>query len=523
MTITTAKRRGVAVLPAPRLAPLALAAMLAAAPCHAAWVFTPAVGATETYTDNVSLQNDANKHGDFVSELHPGFTLSGGTSRVKVTGQAAEYLFLYSRGGVPNTTDHQLLYRLDGQASLVEDFLFLDAAAAGGPQAVSAFGPQLNNNLYAKGNRTEVRTWRISPYLRHHLGSSADLGVRVSRDEVDAGSRSLLGSSSGTTATADLTSGRTWNTLGWGLHYTHQVLNSEVAGHSLSETALGNLSLRLGHQFSLTASGGHDKYDYDALGGRTSGKNWSAGFIWTPSSRTRLAASGGRRYFGKTGALEASHRSRHTVWSLNYSDMVTTSRAQFLLPAAIDTAAMLDKLFASSIPDPVQRQQAVATYMAATGLPPTMADSVNYFSNRYMRQKQLQAAALFKGGHSDLMITAYNSLRNALSAQQTDSALLGSELATLNDHVRQRGISALGNYTLSPRSALVLNATVSRSRSLTTGLADRNAVLRLGLTHRFGQKLNGMVEVRHVSGGLEAGNGSGYRENAVSATLSMQL
>jgi uncharacterized protein (PEP-CTERM system associated) len=518
MTITTAKRPDRALL----LTPLALAALLWSAECRADWKFTPTAGVTETYTDNVGLSPDDRAHGQLVSEAMGGFSLTQQSARLRFAGSARVHQFVYTDGSIPNLNDRQHDYSATALAKLTDE-LFLDVFAAGGPQTISAFGPQMSDNLYSMGNRTMINSWRISPYLQHHFGNTAELLARFSRDGVDAGSRNPFGSSTSSTGSLNLNSGRSFNAVGWGLSYYHQELQNRLAGASSASNALASLRLRYSPQLSATATAGYDKYDYQALGGRTAGRNWTGGFIWTPSSRTSLQASNGRRNFGKTGSLSARHHSRHSVWSINYSDAITTSRQQFLLPSTIDTAALLDTLFSASIPDPVLRQQAVQSYLQATGLPPSLANNVNYLSNRYLRQKQLSAAVAFSWAHSSLVTSVSKTERTALSLQQSDSELLGSQLATLNDNVRQRGIDSLYTYRLNSRTSATGNVNFTRVTSIDTGITENHSQLRVGLARRFDRHMNFAVDLRHVRGGFGAASGRTYTENAVSASLTAQF
>jgi uncharacterized protein (PEP-CTERM system associated) len=518
MTITTAKRPAGALL----LTPLALAALLWSAECRADWKLTPLVGVTETYTDNANLQSDEFAHGQFVSEAMGGFALTGLSSRLRMSASARVHQFAYSDGSQANLNDRSHDYGATALAKLADD-LFLDVYAASGPQNISAFGPQVSDNLYSKGNRTTVNSWRISPYVQHHYGNVVDMMLRYSRDGVDAGERNPFGSSTASSGSLSFNSGAAFQNVGWGVSYNHQEMRSRVTGPSSSSNALANLRLRYSRRLSFTASGGYDEYDYQSLGGRTAGRNWTGGFIWTPSARTSLQASYGRRYFGKTGSLAASHHSRHSVWSINYSDAITTTRQQFLLPSTIDTAALLDTLFSASIPDPVLRQQAVQAYLQSTGLPPSLANNINYLSNRYLRQKQLQAAVAFNWAHSSLVTSVFKTERNALSLQQSDSQLLGSQLATLNDNTRQRGLSSVFTYRLSSRTAATANANLSRVTSIDTGLTENHSQLRVGLARRLDRRLNAAVDLRHVRGGSGAETGRTYSENALSASLTAQF
>lgn len=530
MTITTVKRRRTARLARRphastlRLAPLAVAAMLLAAPCHADWRVSPTFSLTETYSDNVALQRDELAQGQFVTELAPGLAVLGKGARYQVAASGEWRHFVYNNEKLPNTVDHQFQYAVNGKGELARDLLFIEASAAAAPQGVSAFGPQPGDNRYSAENRTQIKTWRISPYLTQRFGSSADLSLRYARDSVDAGKLNRFGSSESDSVSASLVSGAAFRTVGWGLSYMQQEIDNELTGPSSTKTLVSNLRYRLNPRLALTATMGYDRYDYQSLGGRTAGRSWSAGFDWQPSLRTSLAASIGRHYFGNTGALQARHRSRSTVWSISYGDEVTTTRQQFLLPSAIDTAAMLDNLFRTRIPDPVLRQQAVEAYIRAAGLPPSLANDVNYLSNRFMRQKELQASAAFTLPRSTAVLALYRSERIALSTQQSDSSLLGSQLLSLNDNVRQLGASLTYGYRLGPRTSLNAAANAARNRSLTTGIEQDTRSLRLGLVRELGRNVRAALDLRRVSGSVGVGVNAGeYQENAISASLSAQL
>jgi len=513
-----------------RLAPLALAvASLFAAPAALAdWRFTPTLRVVETYTDNVDLRPDDRAHSELISEITPGFALALDSRRLKGSAHASYRQFVYAKESSDrNRSDHFSQYGADLHGVVAEDLLFVDASASSGRQSVSAFGPRAEDRPYSDLNSTQVKTWRISPYLVQQFGRNARATVRYTRDSVESDRRSQFGDSLADTVSASLDSLPDAGKLGWGLNYQHQDLDSERVGETSTENISGRLRYQLLRTFALTANAGYDRYDYQTLGGRTAGRNWSAGFSWTPSQRSTVEASLGRHFYGTTGSLLASVRSRRSVWLLSYSDAITNSRSQFTLPAAVDTAAMLDRLFLTSIPDPVQRRQAVEAYIQASGLPPSLADSVNYLSNRYMRQKQLQASAAFRGLRSSAVLSAYANERTALSSQTSDSALLGSQLASLNNNVRQFGANATATYRLNGRSSLVGSATASRTESLTTGRESVQRHLRLGFNTQLGRHLNGSVELRRRLGDTDFEIGSlatrGYSENAISATLSMQL
>jgi len=499
--------------------------MLAALPAHADWKVTPSFSLSESYSDNVNQRGDATKRSSWITEASPGLDVQAHSSRVDFTGRARLYYYDYSEKNIPGVRDSTREYSASGRVNVVDQLFYVDASAGANARSISAFGPLVEDadgNRYTNDNSTDVKTWRISPYLTHRFGTFASAIVRYSHDSVNSDSRSIYGNSEADAASIDIASGTGFRTVGWNVRYARQDIDNEGFGKTSSENALLGLNYRIGTTLSLTASGGYDKYDYQALGGETSGASWSTGVAWAPSPRTNIQLSVGRHYLGNTGSLMALHRSRHSTWKLSYSDAVTTTRSQFTLPAAIDTASMLDSLFISTIPDPVVRRQAVEAYILAAGLPASLADSINYLTNRYMRQKLLQGSAAFNWRHSTAVLTAYASDRTALSSSESDSGLLGSQLSALNDSVRQYGLDGSYSYRLSARSNAVASLASSHARSLDTGLESRQTSLRLGLTHRFGRSVNGSVELRRTSGNSEVQRRD-YTENAVSATVTVQL
>ncbi|MCC2959942.1 TIGR03016 family PEP-CTERM system-associated outer membrane protein [Massilia sp. IC2-278] len=526
MTITTAKRsrmqRSLRLAPL-RLAPLA--ALLAALPAHAEWKVTPSISLTESYSDNVNQRSDATKRSSWITEATPAIAVQANSSRVQLNANARAYWYDYSEEDVPGVRNSQYQYDADSRFNVVDQLFYVDAGAGASSRSISAFGPLAedpNGNRYTSENQTDVKTWRISPYLTHRFGTFASGILRYSHDSVKSDASSVFGNSTADGVVLDIASGTGFRNVGWNVHVARQNVDNENFGDTSSQNATLGLSYRVGTSLNLTATGGYDKYDYQALGGETQGASWSVGFGWAPSPRTNIQMSVGRHYLGNTGSLMALHRSRHSTWKLGYSDAVTTTRSQFSLPAAIDTASMLDSLFMATIPDPVLRRQAVDAYILAAGLPSSLADNINYLTNRYMRQKLLQASSAFNWRHSSAVLSAYASERTALSSSESDSGLLGSQLRALNDSVRQTGLTGSYSYRLSARSTALASLSASHSRSLDTDLSGKQNSLRLGLTHRFGRSVRGSLELRRTTGDSDITRRD-YTENAVSATVTVQL
>ena len=55
----------------------------------------------------------------------------------------------------------------------------------------------------------------------------------------------------------------------------------------------------------------------------TEGDYWSAGVRLSPSQRTSILLKGGHRYFGNTGLVNITHRTRFTNWLISYEEDIT--------------------------------------------------------------------------------------------------------------------------------------------------------------------------------------------------------
>ncbi|RZA31796.1 MAG: TIGR03016 family PEP-CTERM system-associated outer membrane protein [Lysobacteraceae bacterium] len=510
----------------PRLAPLAIAAMLLASECRADWRVVPALELTERYTDNFRQQSNDLKRSQFISELTPSVAFAKTGPRLTLNGTAQWRHFAYRDDDLRDTLDHSFEYALSGRGTLVQDFLYVDASASETPSNISAFGPRVEDTPYLASNLAKVKTWRISPNLEQRFGKLALLSLRYTRDRVEGGGTRGFATTEGDGISANLAGQTAFEKLGWSLNHLRQELQDSINGETSTQNSTARLRYALTGRVGVTASVGYDRYRFQSLGGGdTAGRNWSYGFDWTPSLRTNLSASLGRHFYGQTGSFSLLHRSRRTSWNIVYDDGITTSREEFLLPSTIDTGSLLDRLFAASIPDPVARQQAVAAYIQNTGLPPNLVDNVNFLSNRYFRQRGLTGSMAFKMARASGVLSLGSTERVALSSQESDSSLLGNELSSRNDNVRQQSANASLDYRLGPRASAVAAIGWSRNRSLTTGLVDHRRDFRIGLNRQLGRKLQASVDLQRRTGsvGVSGRTNGPYQEHSISASLSAQL
>jgi uncharacterized protein (PEP-CTERM system associated) len=517
---TTEMARGKAIT---RRRPQALAALLflgaQATPVLAAeWRFTPELTLRETYSDNYNLAPSGSEQSGFVTEIAPGFTLTGQGRRAqfRATYQARSVNYSGSAG----SSNIQNYLDAGGKMELIDDFLFVDGTANISNVSSSAFGPQALDSTYATGNRSEVRTYTISPYVRKRYGSIAQGEVRYTHQGVNSDTGGFANYNSDR-LNASASSGEAYRTLGWDVAGSTQQSRYSDLDSVRSDYVNGTLRYRLTDQFSLTSSAGYERYTYQTQGDAPSGASWSVGFDWRPSSRTSLAATAGRRFYGDAYSLNGTHRSRFTTWNISYNEDITTQQEQFANSGSVSTSSFLNQAFLANIPDPVARAQAVDAFIRATNLPATLANGNQGLSNSFFLQKRLQGSVAYTSGKSSAVVSAYDTLRRPQSDTSANNGL-ASNNQFFSDQTRQRGVSGLYSLRLSSLSTMNLNAQYYRTTSLLSNVTDDNKLVTLGLSHQFSPRTTGTVELRRYQGSFNQ-TGSDFRENAISAYLSMRL
>jgi uncharacterized protein (PEP-CTERM system associated) len=475
------------------------------------WVFTPSLKVAETYTDNVFLSPEGSRQSDWITQLIPSISASANGPRLRLNAFYAPEIVYHAQTEREDKVFHR--GNAVGTLEVSDKLLFLEAGATVDQYDISLQGPLTTSNVNITGNRATAATAYVSPYLLRDIGSAARAEVRFTYSawESDEDEPALPDNTAGRILLR-LTSGPSYRLFTWDVAYSGEKIEYETQQETTSEVFTASARRSITSTVGLLLQAGYERYD-TGLPETIEDPRYSAGFDWTPTPRTRLAATAGQRLGEDTYGLEFRHRTRLTTWNVTYAEDITTAREEFFVPATQSTAGALDQMFLSQYPDPVARQQAVQEFIARTGLPPSLGAPVNFFSDQLFLQKRWLASAALQGVRNTLVATAFWQLRELVGST---SPIVGD--FTQSESIRTSGGSLAWGLRLTPRTRWNLEAGYSRSKFLDSGEVDDFTYLQAGLTRQFQPRVSGSLSYR-LQNKDSTQAGDEYRENAGIASL----
>ena len=492
---------------------------LVAGPIWAAkWDIHPTLSTDATYTDNVALAPAGSEKGAWVTQVTPGISVNATGAQLRLNATyGAQFLNRTENGS--GSADRQVNNQFSGSgnAELVKRVLFVDATGSVSQQNVSLLGPQADSNINNTGNRATVRTFSVSPYLRQAFGYSAQGELRLTHSTASTSDTTSLANTQSNGLNMRVSSGPAFKLYTWNVSYSRNSVDSAGQPAVTTETFTAGGRRLITSQVALTSSVGYEKSDYVAIANTPSGAFWNAGVQWTPTPRTNLAATIGHRYFGSTRSLDFSHRSRLTTWSAGYSEDITTTLGQALVPSSVSTAGYLDTLFLSSVPDPVERQKAVQAFIAQNALPPSLSVPLNFLTTQTILTKRWQASVGIQGVRNTVLTNVFRQTSESLAA---GVPLSGQGDFASSNTVQQTGGSALWNWRLGTQTAANLSASYTRNEFPGLDRKDDVKSVLLSVNRQFLPRVSGSLNYRSLRNDSSVSDAA-YRENAVTAALNL--
>ena len=486
------RARGLPILLAVTLAALAQPALAQTG----LWDFTPRVSASLEVTDNVRLAPRGQEDSDLIGTITPGFT-------VRREGQRAQLSLNYSLSSrfhldesSEDRTTHNLAGR--GRVEVIPDAVFVDAAASRTAQAASLLGPIGIGGTTPRDNLTETSRYSVSPYWIARFGDVANQQVRYTYDQVRY-HRSTRPTSDAHSAQYTLDSGPAFGRPFWQIagSYRDEEVRDGVRGEFASASATAGY--RFGRSLRLFVTGGREFNDFETDRDDDDGSFWLVGAGWAPTSVTNIDATYGERFFGKTGSVAVTHRSRRASYRLSFVDDISSTRG-----VGFGRFSDLADLLGLTVEDMFEQFtiEELNLLLALNDLDDPVV------TEGFFRTRSWRAGWTYDTGRSTFGITAFHSEREAESR---------SGLGVTEDDRTRYGVNGSWRWALGPRT----DATFSTGFSRTEFEGDREDDLwnfRAGIGRDLGSNTRASLAYRHQRrDSNEAANE--YRENGVVATV----
>ena len=470
----------------------------------------PRVSVTETLTDNVRLSN-IDKQSDLVTQISPGIRINSEGRRLKGYLDYSVDKIGYAQNSSAN--QYQRALNTAGTLEAIDNWAFLDFGGSISQQAISAFGTPSIDNTSINANRTEVSSYRISPYLRGRLGDLANYEARYSRaiTSSNADAFSYVKTADGV---VKISSDSAFQSLGWAAEARQQTIDYSAGRRTEDDHLILGLSYGITPQLRVFSRVGREANNYTSLDKQSYGTS-GFGVKWSPSNLTTLSVSRDRHSFGSTHGLIFEHRTARTAWRYSDSKDVLVSPNQTNFAGFGSTYDLLYSQFASLVPDPTARAQFVNAFLQANGLNPNAVAVNGFLSSAVSLERRQDLSFALLGARDTVTFLATRSKSSRLDRVSTAVDDLSK-----SSLVRQRGFSANYTHRLTPDYSLGVLASQQRTSGISSLQDTMLRLLYVSVTGRVGKQAVVSVAVRHA---VSSGGTASYIENAVIGTLRVQF
>jgi uncharacterized protein (PEP-CTERM system associated) len=494
---------------------VATLSMTSSAALAGEWRIVPSVAVNETVTDNVGL-DEHHRKSDWITDITPGINIIGRGDRLNLSLDYQLHGLYYAKDSSRNNFQNSL--NAKGTLEALENFFFIDASAMISQQNLSAFRGSANSSVDTNDSRNtaETATYEISPYFRGVLGTSTEYLLRYNLskttsdegDSRDTKTRQLVGR---------LASTKDFSTFGWSIDANSQRDDFGNGRSTESDLVRGTLIYRFAPQFRASLIAGSESNDYTSLD-KESHTIKGAGFEWSPTERTLLAASYEDRFFGASNSFTFTHRTAGTVWKYSQTKDVQTSTSQS--SGSVGTySGLLDSMFSSAIPDPVARAAFVNAMLQSSGISPNASLQGGYLSTGVTLRKNPELSLALVGARNTVTFAATRSENQDISKGTGSGWFMGSDFENF-DNIKQTGASVNWSHKLSGLSNLTGSASRLQNKgSGSSSIHTDETMYTLNFLTQLGPKTSAGLGARRI----KVDGNTNYTENALTGTFSHQF
>ena len=470
----------------------------------------PSIAISETLTDNSRLTS-ADRQTDLITQVTPGIRITSTGGRVKGFVDYSLTGLVYARSSSSNELQNSLNSVVKVEA--IDNWAFVDATANISQQSISAYGTRSADSTLVNGNRTEVRSLTLSPYVKGKLAGFADYEARLTQNWTRNSSSDTANNSS-SLATLRVGGDSGLRVVSWSIDASHQVYDYSAGRRTEDDVVRGLLFFAVSPELRLTLIEGRESNNIasvDKQGHSTPG----FGVDWSPTETTKLSGQYERRFFGSSHTLSFEHRTPRTVWRYSDTQDTSTGFGQPVLGSVGTAFDLFFAQFASLQPDPVLRAALVNAFLLANGIAPTTQLFTGSLANTVTRQRR-QALSFALIGVRDT-VTFGASQMQGLALDNT--APVTGDFANGN-LVRARGLSIGVAHRLTPSAGLNLLASIDRTTGTVNAPTTSLRSVSLHWTDQLSSRSNFSLGAHHTKFSSPT---DPFAETGLTATLGLRF
>lgn len=260
---------------------------------------TPRISVFQWFTDNVDQQPSGRRRSDFITAISPGIAVNTEGSRIRFVLDYDLDVIRHWRDDDDNRNSNRLFHI--GTAELSRELFFIDTRASITQERTTSTGGVSPETSVFTTNRTEVRTYSLSPYIRNHFGDFADSELRYTFAQTTF-SEGAFADALSHRLTGQLVSGLDYSRFLWTVFLdAEEVDRSDDASTSTSvnrdisrKTAELRTQYLVNRFVAILASGGYEKIEDPTLTKEPDGPIGALGVRIQPGPRTII--EGGYNY-----------------------------------------------------------------------------------------------------------------------------------------------------------------------------------------------------------------------------------
>jgi uncharacterized protein (PEP-CTERM system associated) len=459
------------------------------------WSVQPSLHVLETVTSNGYYGNGSSaSRADLVSDLGAGVSIVGRTPRLQVDGTYALRSLEYARGSQGNRIEPN--GDLNAKLEAIERHLFIDGSLLSTRVLNSPLSAGAGNESTV--NSSTVTAERVAPSLLGRMGGGIQYRLRSENGWTQASSVGAARSDA-SFANHSFDIERPAEPIGVVLTAQREQSSLRAASSTSTVDDSARIILRVAPWPDLTfgARYGVESDNYGLTSNDRSGRIVGGDLSWIPSPRTQAEGYYERRLLGARWHFGAQHRTPFLALSLNSNRLTTTSAlALFNLGGREDLWSLLDAIYTTRYPDPVERSRVVGQMTAAEGLPSALIGPVGVFDQNLTRITEHRLTVALKGRLSTIGLALYSHRNEALMPL----VAVPISATPLSDSYQSLGASVSYTLRLAPQTTGTLSCLSNRTTGI--GASQGEETTESSFTLSFSE---------HLSPHLDATAGTGHR------------